>query len=92
MLLRVQIAEVNNPLFFFNQRMEILQLPEGLGVFIHPFTEEILHMLETCDGDTGFMHEGFHVDDPTRFTRPWFTWPDALFCKFVDKCIAEGVI
>ena len=54
--------------------------------------KEILHMLETCDGDTGFMHEGFHVDDPTLFTRPWFTWPDALFCKFVDKCIAEGVI
>ena len=54
--------------------------------------KEILHMLETCDGDTGFMHEGFHVDDPTIFTRPGFTWPDALFCKFVDKCIAEGVI
>ena len=54
--------------------------------------KEILNMLETCDGDTGFMHEGFHVDDPTIFTRPWFTWPDALFCKFVDKCIAEGVI
>ena len=54
--------------------------------------KEILHMLETCDGDTGFMHEGFHVDDPTRFTRPWFTWPDALFCKFVDKCMAEGII
>jgi len=52
----------------------------------------ILDMLETCDGGTGYMHEGFHVDDPTIFTRPWFTWPDALFCKFVDKCMAEGII
>lgn len=52
----------------------------------------ILDMLETCDGGTGYMHEGFHVDDPTIFTRPWFTWPDALFCKFVDKCMVEGII
>lgn len=52
----------------------------------------ILDMLINCDGDTGYMHEGFHVDDPTIFTRPWFTWPDSLFCEFVNKCIAEGIV
>ena len=52
----------------------------------------VLHMLETCDGNTGYMHEGFFVDDPTVYTREWFTWSDSLFCEFVDKCIAEGVI
>ena len=52
----------------------------------------ILHTLETCDGNTGFMHEGFFVDDPTVFSRDWFTWSDSLFCEFVDKCVAEGVI
>ena len=49
-------------------------------------------MLTNCDGGTGFMHEGFHVDDPTVFTRPWFTWPDSLFCEFVNKCMDEGIV
>ena len=52
----------------------------------------ILDMLTTCDGGTGYMHEGFHVDDPTVITRPWFTWPDSLFCEFVNKCMDEGIV
>ena len=52
----------------------------------------ILDMLTNCDGGTGYMHEGFHVDDPTVFTRPWFTWPDSLFCEFVNKCMNEGIV
>ena len=54
--------------------------------------KSILDMLTTCDGGTGYMHEGFHVDDPTVFTRPWFTWPDSLFCEFVNKCMDEGIV
>ena len=52
----------------------------------------ILDMLTNCDGGTGYMHEGFHVDDPTVFTRPWFTWPDSLFCEFVNTCMDEGIV
>ena len=52
----------------------------------------ILDMLTNCDGGTGYMHEGFHVDDPTVFTRPWFTWPDSLFCEFVNECMDEGIV
>ena len=52
----------------------------------------ILDMLTNCDGGTGYMHEGFHVDNPTVFTRPWFTWPDSLFCEFVNKCMDEGIV
>ena len=29
------------------------------------------------------MHESFHKDDPTVFTRPWFSWANAMFCEFV---------
>ena len=25
-------------------------------------------------GGKGVMHEGFHVDDDTRYTREWFSW------------------
>ncbi len=50
---------------------------------------EILDTLIATDGGTGFMHEGFDVNDPTVFSRPWFTWSNSLFCEFVEKCIAD---
>lgn len=31
----------------------------------------------------GRMHEAFDADAPECFTRPWFSWADALFCEFV---------
>jgi meiotically up-regulated gene 157 (Mug157) protein len=27
------------------------------------------------------MHESFHCDDPTVFTREWFSWANAMFCE-----------
>lgn len=53
---------------------------------------EILHMLETTDGDTGYMHEGFDANDPDTFTRSWFSWSCALFSELVEKAVNEGVI
>ncbi len=47
----------------------------------------LLKTLETTDGGTGFMHEGFHVDNPKEFTRPWFSWANSVFCEFIlDYC------
>jgi meiotically up-regulated gene 157 (Mug157) protein len=42
-----------------------------------------LQMLKTCHGGTGFMHESFHKDDPTRFTRAWFAWANTLFGEMI---------
>ena len=47
--------------------------------------EELLHMLESSDAGTGYMHEGVFVDDPAQFTRPWFAWSNSLFAEFVLK-------
>lgn len=44
---------------------------------------ELVDMLVRTDADTGFMHEGFHVDNPAEFTRPWFAWSNSLFAKFI---------
>lgn len=33
---------------------------------------------------TNFMHEGFDVDDPTQFTRPWFAWANTLFAQTLE--------
>lgn len=42
---------------------------------------ELLDVLVATDGGTGDMHESFDVEDPTRFSRPWFSWADAMFCE-----------
>lgn len=53
---------------------------------------EVLHYLETTDGGTGYMHEGFDANNPDIFTRSWFSWSCALFAEFVEKAVDEGVI
>ncbi len=53
---------------------------------------EILHILETTDGDTGYMHEGFDANDPNKFTRSWFSWSCALFAELVEKAVDKKII
>ena len=53
---------------------------------------ELLDMIVATDADTGYLHEGFHVDDPGQFTRKWFTWPNALFSEYVERCVDENLV
>lgn len=53
---------------------------------------EILHMLETTDADTGYMHEGFDANNPNKFTRSWFSWSCALFAELVEKAVDEEIL
>ncbi|MFZ9707000.1 MAG: glycoside hydrolase family 125 protein [Ilumatobacteraceae bacterium] len=40
-------------------------------------------LLERIDAGTGCMHESVHVDDPSRFTREWFSWADMTWLDLV---------
>ncbi|MDY3929363.1 MAG: glycoside hydrolase family 125 protein [Clostridia bacterium] len=53
---------------------------------------EILEMIANTDADTGYLHEGFNVDNPCEFTREWFTWPNSLFSEFIEECVDNKVI
>jgi len=53
---------------------------------------EMIRMLEATDADTGYMHEGFHADDPTEFTRKWFAWSNSLFSQLVYKAMKDGLL
>ena len=65
---------------------------QGLTSICKTEMKEILDMMVNSDADTGHMHEGFNANDPSVFTRPWFTWSDSLFCEFVNRCIEMGVV
>ena len=48
--------------------------------------DEINYLVETLkntDGGKTYMHEGFHCDDPKKFTRDWFAWSNSLFSHFI---------
>ena len=46
--------------------------------------------LMTTDAGTGFMHESFHKDDATRFTREWFAWQNTLFGELIIHLVDNG--
>lgn len=43
----------------------------------------LIQMIAENDAGTGLVHESIHKDDPTQFTRPWFSWANMMFCELV---------
>lgn len=56
---------------------------QGLTAVTKEEVDGIFDLFETTTAGTGLMHEGFHCDDPSRFTRPWFAWANSIFAEFV---------
>lgn len=50
---------------------------------------DCIESLRKTHGDTGFMHESFHKDDPKNFSRSWFAWANTLFGEFLWKTYQE---
>lgn len=52
--------------------------------------KECITALKNTHGDTGFMHESFHKDDPKDFSRSWFAWANTLFGELLWKTYKEN--
>lgn len=50
-----------------------------------------LKMITETTGNTGQVHESFDPNDPTRYTREWFSWANAMFCELVLDYCGYGV-
>ncbi|WP_167958486.1 glycoside hydrolase family 125 protein [Anaerosporobacter faecicola] len=49
--------------------------------------KEMLDLIAANDAGTNLVHESFDVDDPTAYSRPWFSWANSVFCELVlDYC------
>lgn len=48
-----------------------------------------LRMLKETHAGTGFMHESFHRDNPTLYTRSWFAWANTIFGELILKIASE---
>lgn len=51
---------------------------------------ECIRTLINTDAGTGFIHESFHKDDPSVFTRAWFAWQNSLFGELIIYLIDSG--
>ncbi len=94
----------DNPCFFRGKAGEGIGGPHigrdyvwPMSIMMKCFTaqddEEIkdcMRMLLSTDAGTGLIHESFHKDDATNFTRPWFAWQNSLFGELVLKLLADG--
>lgn len=56
---------------------------QGLTAIETAEKERILDLLVATDGGTHLMHEGFDVNDPSQYTREWFSWANMMFCELV---------
>lgn len=65
---------------------------QGLTALSAEEMVEIIAIMEATDADTGYMHEGFHKDDPTHFTRDWFAWSNSQFSQLVWKALQAGLL
>jgi meiotically up-regulated gene 157 (Mug157) protein len=67
-----------------------------LGIITRGLTSTDDHEIRACletlrktHAGTGFMHEAFNKDDPTKFTRSWFAWANTIFGELVLKTFQE---
>jgi meiotically up-regulated gene 157 (Mug157) protein len=94
---RARVLSPDNPYFFRGRFAEGVGGPHvGMGM-IWPMAitmraltsgddaeiRTALAMLKATHAGTGFMHEAFDKDDPSRFTRPWFSWANSLFGELI---------
>ena len=97
------VLSKNNPFYFKGKAGEGIGGPHAgvdmiwhLSIIMRGLTSQndteikyCLNLLQKSHGNTGFMHESFHKDDATQFSRKWFAWANTLFGEFVLKVYRE---
>jgi meiotically up-regulated gene 157 (Mug157) protein len=100
---RKLLLSEDNPFFFKGKAGEGIGGPHAgidmiwpLSIIIRGLTStneaeirQCLRTLQAANAGTGFMHEAFHKDDASQFTRKWFAWANTLFGEFVLKTFNE---
>ena len=51
-----------------------------------------IRMIGATHAGTFLAHESFDVDDPARFTRPWFAWANALVGELLERSALDGLL
>ncbi|MDQ0642235.1 glycoside hydrolase family 125 protein [Microbacterium murale] len=49
----------------------------------------LLRMISDTDAGTGHIHESIDANDPTIFSRPWFSWAESMFCELAMAVVDD---
>ena len=99
MATRKFVLSADNPFFFKGTAGEGIGGPHAgldmiwpLSIIMRGLTSQhqseikkCIQMLIHSNAGTGFMHESFHKNDVTNFTRKWFAWANTLLGEFIIK-------
>ena len=61
----------------------LAMIMQGLTADTQTERQDVLNQILATDPGDHLLHESFDPNDPRRFTRPDFGWPNALFSEFV---------
>lgn len=96
---RAFVLSAENPYYYTGKFAQGIGSPHTPNGYIWPISlimqaltstdrteqEALLQMLLTTTAGTNYMHESFHPDDPTQFTRSWFAWANSLFSELIIR-------
>lgn len=91
------VLSENNPFFYTGKAGEGIGGPHTgvdtiwpMSIILRGITsvdekeiKKCISNLKNTHAGTGFMHESFHKDDATKFTRKWFAWANTLFGELI---------
>lgn len=94
---RKVVLSANNPFFYSGKAGEGIGGPHTgadtiwpMSIILRAITSVDINEIRKCIGiltrthaGTGFMHESFHKDDASKFTRKWFAWANTLFGELI---------
>ncbi len=100
---RAYLLSDDNPYYFKGKAGEGQGGPHAgldtiwpMGIILRAMTSDddkeivwcIKQLMHTHNG-SGFMHETFHKDDASKFSRAWFAWANTLFGELIVKLYNE---
>lgn len=100
---RAYLLSDDNPYYFKGKAGEGQGGPHAgldtiwpMGIILRAMTSENDHEIVWClkqlmntHNGSGFMHETFHKDDASQFSREWFAWANTLFGELIIKLYSE---
>jgi meiotically up-regulated gene 157 (Mug157) protein len=101
---RAYLLSDDNPYYFKGKAGEGQGGPHAgldtiwpMGIILRAMTSDsdaeivwcIKQLMNTHNG-SGFMHETFHKDDASKFSRSWFAWANTLFGELILKLYNEN--
>jgi meiotically up-regulated gene 157 (Mug157) protein len=81
---------IGSPHTIDNYVWPIAMMMQGFTASSDAERKDVLSQLLASDPGDHLLHESFNPDDPTKYTRTDFGWPNALFSEYVMTTF-EGV-